>query len=133
MTGPRIRLGDLSQHRITMCMGGQLQRLSLRTLFSCLPAMACPKRRPRTFLAFGWIIPPVDQEVEKLIVRMGKENRSWGYDRIVGALADLGYRVSDQTVGNVLCRHGIPPAPDRKRTTTWADFIRIHLAGACGD
>jgi putative transposase len=35
---------------------------------------------------------------------------------------------SDQTIGNVLRRHGIPPAPARKRTTTWAEFIRIHLA-----
>ena len=58
---------------------------------------------------------------------MARENRSWGYDRIVGALANLGYHVSDQTVGNVLRRHGIPPAPERKRTTTWAEFIRTHL------
>ena len=59
---------------------------------------------------------------------MARENRSWGYNRIVGALANLGYHVSDQTVGNVLRRHGIPPAPERKRTTTWAEFIRTHLA-----
>jgi putative transposase len=76
--------------------------------------------------------PPIDKEVEGLIVRMAKENRSWGYDRIVGALANLGYRVSDQTVGNVLRRHGIPPAPERKRTTTWAEFIRAHLAVLAG-
>jgi hypothetical protein len=44
--------------------------------------------------------PPIDEEVEELIVGMAKENRSWGYDRIVGALANLGYRVSDQTVGH---------------------------------
>jgi hypothetical protein len=49
---------------------------------------------------------PIDKEVEELIVRMAKENRSWGYDRIVGALANLGYHVADQTVGNVLRRHG---------------------------
>jgi hypothetical protein len=41
---------------------------------------------------------------------MAEENRSWGYDRIVGALANLGHEVSDQTVGNVLQRHGLPPA-----------------------
>ena len=39
---------------------------------------------------------------------------------------------SDQTVGNVLRRHGIPPAPERKRRTTWAEFIRIHLALLAG-
>ena len=54
--------------------------------------------------------PRVKREVEQLIVRMASENRDWGYDRIVGALANLGYEVSDQTVGNVLQRHGVPPA-----------------------
>src|ERR1700680_2910178 len=37
-----------------------------------------------------------------------------------------------QTVGNVLRRHGIPPAPQRKHTTTWAAFIRTHLAVLAG-
>jgi hypothetical protein len=36
---------------------------------------------------------------------MANENRDWGYDRIVGALANLGYVISDQTVGNILHRH----------------------------
>jgi transposase InsO family protein len=71
--------------------------------------------------------PMIDPEVEALIVRMAKENRAWGYDRIVGALANLGLTVSDQTVGNVLKRHGIAPAPERKTTTTWKEFIRTHL------
>jgi putative transposase len=72
--------------------------------------------------------PRIKREVEQLIVRMASENRDWGYDRIAGALANLGYQVCDQTVGNVLQRHALPPAPKRKRTTTWADFIRIHRA-----
>jgi transposase InsO family protein len=58
---------------------------------------------------------------------MAKENRSWGYDRIVGSLADLGYTISDQTVGNILKRRGLPIAPDRKKTTTWREFIRTHM------
>src|SRR5256712_13858710 len=71
--------------------------------------------------------PPIDQELEALVVRMARENRSWGYDRIVGALANLGYTLSDQTVGNILKRHGLPPAPERKTTTTWKEFIRTHM------
>jgi transposase InsO family protein len=71
--------------------------------------------------------PKVDPELEALIVRMAQENRSWGYDRIVGALANLGLTVSAQTVGNVLKRHGIAPAPERKTTTTWKEFIRTHM------
>ena len=42
-------------------------------------------------------------------------------------LANLGLTVSDQTVGNVLKRHGIAPAPERKTTTTWKEFIRTHM------
>ena len=76
--------------------------------------------------------PRIRREVEQLIVRMAEENRDWGYDRIAGALANLGYKVCDQTIGNVLQRHGLPPAPDRKRTTTWQAFIRIHLALLAG-
>jgi putative transposase len=71
--------------------------------------------------------PMIDREVEDLVVHLAQENRSWGYDRIVGALANLGYTISDQTVGNILKRHGIPPAPERKTTTTWKEFIRTHL------
>jgi putative transposase len=76
--------------------------------------------------------PQLDDDIEQLIVRMARENPSWGYDRIAGAFANLGHKVSDQTVGNVLRRHGIPPAPQRKRTTTWAAFIRAHLAVLAG-
>jgi len=68
--------------------------------------------------------PRIKREVEQLIVRMAEENRDWGYDRIVGALANLGHKVCDQTVGNILQRYGLPPAPERKRTTTWPAFIR---------
>jgi putative transposase len=71
--------------------------------------------------------PTIERELEALIVRIAQENRSWGYDRIVGALANLGLTVSDQTVGNVLKRHGIAPAPERKTTTTWKECIRTHM------
>jgi transposase InsO family protein len=76
--------------------------------------------------------PRIRREVEELIIRMAGENRDWGYDRIAGALANLGYETSDQTVGNVLRRSGLPPAPERKRTTAWADFIRTHMALLAG-
>jgi len=71
--------------------------------------------------------PKIDKDLEALVIRIAQENRSWGYDRIVGALANLGYAVSDQTAGNILKRHGIAPAPERKTTTTWKAFIRTHL------
>ena len=67
--------------------------------------------------------PRIEPDLEALIVRFARENSGWGYDRIVGALANLGYNVSDQTVGNILRRYGIRPAPKRSQNTTWKDFI----------
>jgi transposase InsO family protein len=43
-------------------------------------------------------------------------------------MANLGFRLSDQTVANILRRHNIPPAPKRKQTISWKDFIRAHMA-----
>jgi hypothetical protein len=77
--------------------------------------------------------PPVNEAIERLIVRIAKENPSWGYDRIVGAMMNLGHKVSDQTVGNILRRHDIPPAPKRKHNTSWKDFIRAHMAVMVGN
>jgi putative transposase len=71
--------------------------------------------------------PKIDKNLEALVVRLAQENRTWGYDRIVGAVRHVGYTISDQTVGNLLKRHGIPPAPARKRSTTWSEFIRTHI------
>jgi transposase InsO family protein len=71
--------------------------------------------------------PKVNAELEALVVRMAQENRAWGYDRIVGALHHLGYTISDQTVDNILKRHGTPPVPERKKTSTWKEFIRTHM------
>ena len=76
--------------------------------------------------------PPIAPQVEALIVRFARQNSGWGYDRIVGALANLGHPVSDQTVGNVLRRYGIAPAPKRSQSTTWKDFISSHMAVLAG-
>jgi transposase InsO family protein len=76
--------------------------------------------------------PRIAPDLEALIVRFARENSGWGYDRIVGALANLGYNVSDQTVGNILRRYGIQPAPKRSQNTTWKDFIASHMAVLTG-
>ena len=66
------------------------------------------------------------------MVRLARENSGWGYDRIVGALANLGHTVSDQTVGNILRCQGIAPARERKHTKTWSQFLRSHMAVLAG-
>ena len=70
--------------------------------------------------------PRVKKELVDLVLQFARENPSWGYDKIQGALANLGHNVSDQTVGNILKEHGIEPAGDRKRQTTWKTFIKSH-------
>jgi putative transposase len=70
--------------------------------------------------------PPISEELVQLVLRIAKENPSWGYDRIQGALANLGHQVSDTSVGHILKAHGIEPAPERKRQTTWKQFIDSH-------
>ena len=57
--------------------------------------------------------PKISEAVEALVVRMARENRSWGYDRVVGAPANFGCKLSHQTVANILRRNDIAPAPKR--------------------
>ena len=70
--------------------------------------------------------PPTSEEVVALVLRFAKENPTWGYNRIADALANIGHKLSDQTVGNVLKEHGIEPAPERQRTTSWSTFLKAH-------
>ena len=62
----------------------------------------------------------------QLVLRMARENESWGYKRIEGALHNLGYVICSSTVANILKKHGIEPAPSRKRTTSWSTFFNAH-------
>jgi len=57
---------------------------------------------------------------------MAEENRSWGYRRIQGALANVGHVVARTTIADILKRHGIEPAPERSRKTTWKEFLKRH-------
>ncbi len=66
------------------------------------------------------------QASEEMVLKFARENRSWGYRRIVGALSNLGHEIRHQTIANVLKRQGLLPAPDRKKRTTWREFIRTH-------
>ena len=65
-------------------------------------------------------------EITTLVVHMAKQNRGWGYVRIQGVLANLGYTVARNTVANILKRHGVEPAPERIKRTTWKEFLKQH-------
>jgi len=67
--------------------------------------------------------PPTRRSVQALVLRLARENKSWGYRRIHGELAGLGITVAPSTVWEILKRHGIEPTPDRDHTT-WPAFLR---------
>ena len=67
--------------------------------------------------------PRVKDEIQQLVVRMATENRDWGYRRIQGALANLGHEISRGTIANILKQHGLEPASERERKTTWKEFL----------
>lgn len=71
--------------------------------------------------------PRTAAEIEALVLQMARENRSWGYRRIVGALANVGHEISHQTVADILQRNGLPTAPVRKKGTPWGEFLRTHM------
>jgi len=70
--------------------------------------------------------PRTAGEIEALVVRMAEENRDWGYRRIEGALSNLGHELARSTIAQILDRHGIEPAPERRRKTTWKEFLSRH-------
>ena len=66
-------------------------------------------------------------ELVKLIVRLGKENRSWGWVRIQGELKKLGIRLSATSIRRVLRRHRLGPPP--RGGPSWSQFFRAQAAG----
>ena len=70
--------------------------------------------------------PRIAGEVEALVVRLAEENRDWGYRRIQGAVSNLGHEIARSTIAEILQRRGIEPAPERKRKTTWKEFLSRH-------
>jgi transposase InsO family protein len=71
--------------------------------------------------------PAVAAEVEQLAVRMAEDNPTWGYRRIQGALANLGHQIDKITVRNILRRHHLDPAPQRRKSgMSWVQFLKLH-------
>jgi putative transposase len=79
-----------------------------------------PRRRPGR--------PPVQAEIRTLVLRLAKENRSWGHRRIQGELVGLGYGVAASTVWSILTKAGVDPAP-RRTGPTWTQFLSAQAKG----
>src|ERR1035438_3724492 len=70
--------------------------------------------------------PSVEAELEKLVITLLQENPTWGSKHIVGALANLRFKMNDSTVDNILHRNGLDPAPLRGQSTSWHPFLQAH-------
>jgi len=72
--------------------------------------------------------PSTSPEVRTLVLRLARENPTWGYRRIHGELRRLGYRIGASTVWTILHRAGVDPAPTRS-ALSWRQFLRAQAAG----
>ena len=71
--------------------------------------------------------PAIDPKVRQLVLRLGRENARWGYQRIAGELMKLGFSVSASTVRRLLAAGGLEPAP-RRPELSWRAFLRQQAA-----
>lgn len=72
--------------------------------------------------------PPKPTEIRRLVVRLAKENSTWGYRRIQGELKHLGIAIAPSTVWSILQQAGIDPAP-RRAGPSWKEFLRSQAKG----
>ena len=70
--------------------------------------------------------PPTAKDIRELIVRVARENPTWGYTRLRGALKNLGHELGRNTIKRLLAEHGIAPAPERGRSMSWSTFLKAH-------
>jgi len=132
LRGKRVRFSDDQRRRLAV----KAQKLGRRVLHELATLVT-----PETLLAWhrklitrkydgsrqrGPGRPRTRDEIQQLVVRMATENRDWGYRRIQGALANLGHEVARGTIANILKEHGLEPAPERERKTTWKEFLSRH-------
>jgi len=120
-----------------------------RAVFAALTGLLSPACRlhrivtPATILRWHrdlvkrrWTQPPRHRrggrrtapELRRLVLRLAAENPSWGYRRIHGELAGLGYQIGASTVWSILKRAGIDPAP-RREGPSWRQFLRVQARG----
>src|SRR5215471_1818660 len=130
--GRRVRLNDTQRRRLAI-KAKALGRKALAEVASIVtPETLLAWRRKLIAQKYDGTAhrspgrPRTADEIEALVVRMASENRDWGYRRIEGALSHLGHELARSTIAAILERHGMEPAPERSRKTTWKEFLSRH-------
>jgi transposase InsO family protein len=127
--GRRLRLTDAQRRRLAT-NGHRLGR----TVLGEVATLVTPDtilRWHRQLIARKWTAqrrrvgrPGVLREIRQLTIRMARENSTWGYRRIQGALRNLGHCVARSTVATILQAEGIGPVPERPMS--WRTFLAAH-------
>ena len=113
--------------------------LPVRRRLGLLVTLATILRWHRQLIARRWTTQPtrvgraaIPAGVRALVVRLATENPTWGYRRVHGELAGLGYQIGASTVWTILHAAGFDPAPHRAGPS-WAEFLRAqaHAILAC--
>src|SRR6516164_3277123 len=130
--GRRLRLNDDQRRRLAAKAKGLGRKLLAEMATIVTPETLLAWHRKLIALKYDGSVkrgpgrPRTADEIETLVIRMAEENRDWGYRRIKGALSNLGHEIARSTIADILERHGIEPAPERKRKTTWKAFLGRH-------
>jgi len=130
--GRRVRLNDDQRRRLAAKAKGLGRKLLAEAATIVTPETSLVWHRKLIAQKYdgsgkrGPGRPRTAAEIEDLVVRMAQENRDWGYRRIQGALSNLGHELARSTIAEILGRHGIEPAPERSRKTTWKEFLSRH-------
>ena len=135
LKGKRLRLNDDQRRRLA----AKAKRLG-RQVLNRIATIVTPDtlmRWHRRLIALKWTFkanrvgrPGLMKAIAALIVRMARENSSWGYCRIQGELKALGHRVASTTISGVLKANGIRPVPERP--SSWRSFLRAHWGEIAG-
>ena len=132
--GRRLRLTDDDRRRLAV-RAFQVGRRALREIATIVTPDTL-LRWHRHLIAQKWTYATrsgrrnVLAEIRRLVIQMAKENPTWGYTRIQGALKNVGHRVGRSTIARILKAHGLPPVPDRP--TSWQTFLRAHWGAIAG-
>src|SRR5437868_8506392 len=129
LRGKRLRLNDDQRRRLAAKAKGIGRKLlaevativTPETLLAWHRKLIAQKYDGSSKRALGR--PRTLNEIEALVVRMAQENRDWGYRRLQGALSNLGHEVARSTIAEILRRHGVAPAPERTRRTSWKEYL----------